>query len=67
MNNKIAQKKVGRNHLRSFGFKAGKKKASSCHNTIGEDATTDVQKAILKRVPNDSNGVNAKICIPLSS
>lgn len=61
-----AATKVGINHLRSLGFKAGKKKARICHKIIGEDATIAVQKAILKRVPKDSKGVNANNCIPFS-
>lgn len=58
---------VGTNHLRSFGFSAGKKKAKSCHNIIGEEATIELQKAILNLVPKDSKGVSAKSCMPFSS
>ena len=66
MNKITAAAKVGINHLRSLSFNAGKKKAKSCHKIIGDEATTEDQNAILKRVPNDSNGVSANNCIPSS-
>ena len=40
----------------SLGLSAGRKNARICHRITGEQATTEVQIDILKRVANASNG-----------
>ena len=50
--------KVGMNHLRSLGLRAGKKNASSCQMITGAQATTADHMDILKRTEKASKAPN---------
>ena len=56
MNRATAAAKVGMNHLRSLGFSAGRKSASSCHRMTGDVATMPAHNEIWKRTENASKG-----------
>ncbi len=55
MNSESAAMNVGRNHLRSFGFSAGRKNAKICHRVIGAVAIRDVHRATVRRTEKASN------------
>ena len=55
MNRNTPTANVGMNHLRSLGFKAGRKNARICHRIMGMHATTDAHSATLKRMVNEPN------------
>ena len=59
MNSATAMANVGTNHLRSLGFSAGRKNASSCQIITGDVATSAAHTASWKRTENASNGSRA--------
>ena len=67
MNSATAAANVGMNHLRSLGFKAGRKNARICQRMIGDVATTDIQNAILNLTVKGSSALmNWRSTAPLS-
>ncbi len=58
MNRATAAAKVGMNHLRSLGFSAGRKNASSCHRMTGDVATMPAQSEILEAHGERLEGVD---------
>ncbi len=54
MNSESAAMNVGRNHLRSFGFSAGRKNAKICHSVMGAVAISAVHSATVMRTENAS-------------
>ena len=55
MNSAQPMANVGMNHLRSFGFNAGRKNASTCQMMMGMHATRDAHSATPKRMVKPSS------------